>query len=59
MNKLLTTIVMTAAVFSVQPSAFTRLISDFRDNYAKLPALLDIQQMKADDKAWFLRQVLY
>lgn len=39
------------------PGEFNARVQDFRDNYLKLPVLLDKQKLKDVDKEWFLKSV--
>ncbi|MBQ8989084.1 MAG: DUF5110 domain-containing protein [Prevotella sp.] len=39
------------------PDSFSTLIQDFRDNYSRLPELLELQQMKDEDVVWFLKGI--
>ena len=41
------------------PEKSDELISAFKAGYANLPHLLDLQQMSAADKAWFLNEIGY
>ena len=41
------------------PSEFNTRIQYFKDCYKDLPALLDKQKLKEEDKTWFLESVNY
>jgi len=41
------------------PNEFAARIQKFQQSYNNLPALLDAQGLKANDKQWFLHSIIY